>query len=114
MAFNAALKRKSYKKFHLKKTDHDKLNLKQRIIRYFIEPACGTIERDEFKTRGEPVVGVAFKQEWREAAKLIVALLPERTVSGCSDLQKCIFNMGSLCTRKLPLTLSFMREQSIK
>ena len=25
---------------------------KQRIIRYFIEPVCSTIERDEYETRG--------------------------------------------------------------
>ena len=29
---------------------------------HFIEPACGTIDRDEYETRGEPVSGVAFEQ----------------------------------------------------
>ena len=29
-----------------KKTNDDKLDLKQRIIRYFIEPAYGTIEKN--------------------------------------------------------------------
>ena len=38
--------------------------------------------------------------------------LPERTVSGYSDLQKCIFNVGSLGTRKLLSILSFMRKNS--
>ena len=51
------------KMISLKKNDDDKLNLKQRVIRYFIEPACSTIERDEYKIRGEPVVEVAFEQE---------------------------------------------------
>ena len=40
-----------------------KLNLKQKIISFFIEPACVTIERDEYETRGESIVGVAFQQE---------------------------------------------------
>ena len=57
------------------------------------------------------MVGVAFEQEWREAEKLIAALLPEWTVSSCSDLQKYIFNMRSLGTRKLHSTFSFMRKK---
>ena len=36
----------------IKKTKKSKLNLKQRIIRHFIEPTYGTIERDEYETRG--------------------------------------------------------------
>ena len=36
----------------IKKTKKSKLNLKQRIIRHFIEPAYSTIERDEYETRG--------------------------------------------------------------
>ena len=39
------------------------MNLKQRIIHCFIEPTCGTIERDEYETRGEPVEEVAFEQK---------------------------------------------------
>ena len=45
----------------INETNDDTLNLKQRIIRHFIEPACGTIERDEYETRGESAVG--FEQE---------------------------------------------------
>ena len=47
----------------LKKTNDDKLNLKQRIIRHFIEPVYGTIESDKYKAQGESVVRVAFEQE---------------------------------------------------
>ena len=42
---------------------HFRTSLKQRIIRNFIEPACGTIERDKYETRSESAVGVAFEQE---------------------------------------------------
>ena len=44
------------------KNNDDKLNLKQRILRFFIEPACGTIEGDEYETRSEPVLRVAFEK----------------------------------------------------
>ena len=37
-------------------------------------------QRNECETRGEPVVGVAFEQEWGEVTLLVAALLPERTV----------------------------------
>ena len=46
----------------IEETNDDKMNF-NKIIRHFIEPACGTIERNEHKTRGEPVVGVAFEQQ---------------------------------------------------
>ena len=45
-----------------------------------MKPASGSFERDEYETRGEPVVGVAFEQEWEEAAILIVALLSEQYI----------------------------------
>ena len=45
-------------------------------MRYFIEPACGTIERDEYETRGEPAARVAFSQEREEVELLMATLLP--------------------------------------
>ena len=52
------------------KENDSKLNLKQIIIRYYIEPARGTIKRDEYETQSEPIVGVAFERECGEAAIL--------------------------------------------
>ena len=65
----------------IKKTKDDKLNLKQRILRHFIETACSIIGRDEYETRGELAVAVAFKQECQNTALLMAVLFPERTVN---------------------------------
>ena len=49
--------------YHWKKSKNYKLNLKQKIIGYLIEPTYDTIDRNEYETRDEPVVGVGFEQE---------------------------------------------------
>ena len=54
------------KMISLKKTNDNKLNLKQKIIRYFIEPACGSIKRDEYETRGEPGWGLRLSKNWEK------------------------------------------------
>ena len=33
------------------------------LIRYFIEAASGTVERDEYETRAEPIVVVVFERD---------------------------------------------------
>ena len=33
----------------IKETNDDRLNSKHKIIRHFIEPACGTIKKDEYE-----------------------------------------------------------------
>ena len=54
---------------------------KSKELHVIIESACGTIERNEYKTGAElVVVWVVFEQEWDEAALLLVALLSKPTV----------------------------------